>query len=69
MGLDKRKKRVLNRDMGLKLLLRQMGLGSQESPKTRVSPLVKERQIFEKEVRRQFMELKKKGLNISVFTL
>lgn len=71
MGLDKTKKRVLNRYMGVKLLLRQMGLGSivGGNPKGRVSPMVKERQRFEQEVRRQFVELKKKGISIPVFTL
>jgi len=71
MGLDKTKKKVLNRYMGVKLLLKQMGLGSivGENAKARVSPMVKERQSFEKEVRRQFVELKKKGISIPVFTL
>ncbi len=56
--------------MSVKLLLKQMGLGSSgEASKARVSPMVKERQSFEQEVRRQFMELKKKGLSIPVFTL
>lgn len=70
MGLDKTKKKVLNRYMGVKLLLKQMGLGSiVGEQKARVSPMVKERQSFEKEVRRQFEELKKKGISIPVFTL
>ena len=71
MGLDKTKKKVLNRYMGVKLLLKQMGLGSKlgVNSKSRVSPLVRERQRFEEEVRRQFIELKKKGLSIPVFTL
>lgn len=48
-----------------------MGLGSKlgENSKSRVSPLVRERQRFEEEVRRQFIELKKKGISIPVFTL
>lgn len=71
MGLDKTQKKVLNRVMSIKLLLRQMGLGSKlgENSKSRVSPLVRERQRFEEEVRKQFMELKKKGISIPVFTL
>lgn len=71
MGLDKTEKKVLNRTMSVKLLLRQMGLGSKTggSSKSRVSPLVRERQRFEEEVRKQFMELKKKGISIPVFTL
>jgi len=71
MGLDKTKKKVLNKIMSVKLLLKQMGLGSKSgvNPKSRVSPLVRERQHFEEEVRRQFIELKKKGISIPVFTL
>lgn len=70
MGLDKKKKKVLNKDMSVKLLLKQMGLGSLVGDtKSRISPMVKERQSFEKEVRRQFVELKKKGISIPVFTL
>jgi hypothetical protein len=71
MGLDKTEKKVLNRTMSVKLLLKQMGLGgkSGENSKSRVSPLVRERQRFEEEVRRQFVELKKKGISIPVFTL
>jgi len=71
MGLDKEEKKVLNKDMSVKLLLKQMGLGSitGENAKARVSPMVKERQRFETDVRRQFLELKKKGISIPVFTL
>ncbi len=71
MGLDKTKKKVLNKVMSVKLLLKQMGLGSRlgDNSKTRISPLVRERQRFEEEVRKQFMELKKKGISIPVFTL
>jgi hypothetical protein len=71
MGLDKTFKKVLNKIMSVKLLLKQMGLGSimGDSSKGRVSPMVKERQRFEVEVRRQFVELKRKGISIPVFTL
>ena len=71
MGLDKTKKKVLNKIMSVKLLLKQMGLGSKMggNSKLRVSPIVRERQRFEEEVRRQFIELKKKGISIPVFTL
>ncbi|MFH0749700.1 MAG: hypothetical protein V1917_02160 [Candidatus Gottesmanbacteria bacterium] len=57
--------------MSVTLLLKQMGLGSimRDSSKARVSPMVKERQRFETEVRRQFIELKRKGISIPVFTL
>lgn len=37
--------------------------------KGRLSPLTRERQEFEKEVKEQFQKLKDKGLGISVFTL
>lgn len=69
MGLDKTCKKVFNEYMSVKLLLKQMGLGSAASAKSRVSPMVRDRQRFETEVRRQFVELKKKGLSIPVFTL
>ncbi|MCL4360200.1 hypothetical protein M1555_03020 [Patescibacteria group bacterium] len=35
----------------------------------RVSPLARERESFEREVKAQFVKLKEKGLGISVFTL
>jgi len=44
-------------------------LGVRESKKTRISPLVVERERFEREVRDQFVKLKEKGLGIRVFTL
>lgn len=68
IGLDRWKKSLLNRVMGIKSLLTQLGLGKLIG-KTRVSPMVRERQHFEADVRRQFEELKKKGLSIPVFTL
>jgi len=72
MGLDKEKKRVLNRTMGVKLLLRQLGLGLKKvlgMDSKRLSPMTRERLSFEESVRGQFQELKKKGLSIPVFTL
>lgn len=70
MGLDKTSKKVLNKCMSVKLLLKQMGLGgSVNASKVRVSPMVRERVRFEEDVRRQFVELKKKGISIPVFTL
>ena len=56
----------------MKLLLETMGLGIRKlmhPKKTRVSPVTRERELFEKEVKGQFEELKKKGLSIPVFTL
>lgn len=59
-------------------LLPQRGLGHLVSnilgtlgwgKKVRSSPLDKERQSYEHNVRRQFEELKKKGISIPVFTL
>ena len=56
--------------MGIKLLLQQLGLGVLTgSQHERLTPMTKERLAFEAEVRRQFQELKKKGLSIPVFTL
>lgn len=56
-----------------KLLRAMKGLGAvlgvRESKKTRISPLVVERERFEREVRDQFVKLKEKGLGIRVFTL
>jgi hypothetical protein len=37
--------------------------------KERISPKILERQRFEDDVREQFLQLKKKGLSIPVFTL
>lgn len=71
MGLDKRPGRVFDRYMGIKLLLTQLGFGEKNSDKkaARLSPYARERQTFERDVRQQFLELKKKGLSIPVFTL
>jgi len=56
--------------MGIKLLLQQLGLGVLAGGQNgRMTPMTKERIAFEEEVRRQFEELKKKGLSIPVFTL
>jgi len=35
----------------------------------RISPHTQERMRFEEDVRKQFVELKKKGINIPIFTL
>ena len=70
MGLDRRGKKLLNRGMGIKLLLQQLGLGILiGNSRERVTPMTKDRLAFEEDVRRQFQELKKKGLSIPVFTL
>lgn len=70
MGLDRSKKKLLNRDMGIKLLLTQLGLGILTgNSSSRMTPMTKDRLAFEEDVRRQFQELKKKGLSIPIFTL
>jgi len=73
MGLDKRKKSLLNRDMTLKLLLSKIGLGSKadegDTRIKRISPMTAERMRFEDDAKAQFQALKKKGLSIPVFTL
>lgn len=73
MGLDKEKKACKTREVNIKLLLASWGLGFARifriGQKERVSPLVKERESFEREVKDQFLKLKEKGLGISIFTL
>ena len=77
MGLDKRKKRLLNTGMGLQLLLAKFGLGSPpvgglkigDVRIKRISPMTRERMRFEDEAKAQFQALKRKGLSIPVFTL
>jgi hypothetical protein len=73
MGLDKTKKRLLNRNMGLQLLLDILGLGPKNEEGDvrikRISPMTRERMRFEDEAKAQFQALKKKGLSIPVFTL
>jgi len=73
MGLDKTKKRLLNRNMGLQLLLGILGLGPKDEEGDvrikRISPMTRERMRFEDEAKAQFQALKKKGLSIPVFTL
>lgn len=73
MGLDKIKKSLLNRIMGLKLLLDKLGLGPKNDAGDvrikRISPMAAERMRFEDEAKAQFQALKRKGLSIPVFTL
>jgi len=73
MGLDKRKKSLLNRTMGLQLLLDILGLGPKDEEGDvrikRISPMTRERIRFEDEAKAQFQALKRKGLSIPVFTL
>jgi len=73
MGLDKTKKRLLNRSMGLQLLLGILGLGPKNEEGDvrikRISPMTSERMRFEDEAKAQFQALKRKGLSIPVFTL
>ena len=77
MGLDKTKKSLLNRIMGLQLLLDKLGLGRPSADGTdtgdvrikRISPMTAERMRFEDDAKAQFQALKKKGLSIPVFTL
>ncbi len=70
MGLDKRLQSCLNGCMNMKLLLMRLGLGGRFGVKTeRKSPMTRERERFEAEVKEQFQKLKDKGLSIPVFTL
>ncbi|OGG11445.1 hypothetical protein A2Z00_05695 [Candidatus Gottesmanbacteria bacterium RBG_13_45_10] len=81
MGLDKDFARCLNGFRMIKLLLSQLGFGHQTATDKglasllgrgnmgKLSPIAEERRRFEAAVREQFVELKEKGLSISVFTL
>jgi predicted DNA-binding transcriptional regulator len=57
----------------MKLSLDTVGLGLNRligrRKKVRVSPITQERELFQREVKSQLEELKKKGLSIPVFTL
>ena len=70
MGLDKRFSKCLNGHMNTKTLLARLGLGTLLGIKAeRKSPLARERERFEAEVKEQFQKLKEKGISIPVFTL
>lgn len=53
--------------------LRNLGLGVLSAlgivKKGRISPFEKDRKAFEEEVKAQLLSLKKKGINLPVFTL
>lgn len=66
MGLDKDFPTCLNGHMKMKMFFARLGFGVK--PK-RKSPIARERERFEAEVREQFQKLKDKGLSIPVFTL
>jgi hypothetical protein len=57
--------------MGIKRLLSLVGLGEKYGSKVgaRLSPTARERERYEADMRQQFVELKKKGISIPVFTL
>lgn len=66
MGLDKGLGTCLNGHMKIKTLLAWLGfVGKHE----RKSPIARERERFESEMKEQFQKLKDKGLSIPVFTL
>lgn len=70
MGLDKDFLTCLNKYMSVRMLLQRLGLGSFFGLKSeRKSPIARERERFEAEVKEQFQKLKDKGLSIPVFTL
>ena len=70
MGLDKRFSKCLNGYMNTRLLMQRLGLGTLLGMKMeRKSPLARERERFEAEVKEQFQKLKEKGISIPVFTL
>ena len=70
MGLDKKLLTGLNDHVNVNTMLHALGLGKLTRDKgSRVSPIVRERERFEEEVREQFKKLKEKGISIPVFTL
>ena len=66
MGLDRKLLTCLNSVMKMKMFLQRLGLGGRTERK---SPITRERERFEAEVKEQFQKLKDKGLSIPVFTL
>lgn len=70
MGLDKDFWTCLNGIMNVRILLQRLGLSGLLGVKEqRKSPLARERERFEAEVKEQFQKLKEKGLSIPIFTL
>lgn len=70
MGLDKEFSNWLYRYMNVKNFILRLGLGSALGIKAeRKSPLARERERFEADVKEQFQKLKDKGISIPVFTL
>ena len=66
MGLDTAFGEWLNKNMNVKSFLQRLGLGNKRERK---SPVAKDRERFEADVREQFQKLKEKGISIPVFTL
>ena len=66
MGLDTEEKTCLNGCMKMKLFFQRLGFGHKNERK---SPVARERERFEADVKEQFQKLKEKGLSIPVFTL
>jgi len=65
-------KRVYDGDV-LGKMFNRMGLGLAsilgKGSKQRESPVTRERERFEKDVKEQFLKLKEKGISIPIFTL
>ena len=66
MGLDKELLKCLNSCMSVKQFFQKIGLGGKVERK---SPIARERERFEAEVKEQFQKLKDKGISIPIFTL
>lgn len=66
MGLDREFLTCLNECMKLKKFFAHLGFKSKVERK---SPIARERERFEAEVKEQFQKLKEKGISIPVFTL
>lgn len=73
MRLDKDLKKVFNSHMFQRIFQKIMDLGRSPAFRckrtSRVSPLTREREQFEEDVKGQFQKLKDKGISIPVFTL
>ena len=70
MGLDRNFSKWLNGYMKARTILRRLGLGMFVGREAeRKSPVARDRERFEADVKEQFQKLKEKGISIPVFTL
>lgn len=72
MGLDTDIPKCLNGYMNVTTVLARLGLGKlrfTRSKKLRKSPAEAEQELYAREVKKQLITLKEKGLSIPIFTL